>query len=200
MILSNVEIKELILSRELVTGYADLDKQLQPASFDFRLMDELYYAKTHNPDGSRGFYISGVGVPFLVDPMDQDSVNAAYAKKDLLYDVNGLPYWIIEPGEFLIGSTMESLNMPNDLVCEADGRSSIGRLGLTIHQTAGYVDPGFTGRVTLEIKNESPHRIKIWPTMRVGQFIFNKMFVAANPPYTGRYQNQQRPEISRYSH
>lgn len=200
MILSNVEIKELILSQELVTGYGDMNSQLQPASFDFRLMDELYYAKAHNPDGGRGFYISGNGNPFLVDPMDQDSVNEAYAKKEMLYDDGGLPYWIIEPGEFLIGSTMESLNMPSNLVCEADGRSSIGRLGITIHQTAGYVDPGFTGRVTLEIKNESPHRIKLWPTMRVGQFIFIKMSQAANPPYTGRYQNQDKPEISRYSH
>jgi dCTP deaminase len=187
MILSNVEIRQLIETQELVTCYGDLESQLQPASFDFRLMDELYIAKKS---------YSGI---IVVDPMDQETIKSAYAPLPSSMDQHG-HYWLIEPDAFLIGSTIEYLNIPNDMVCEADGRSSIGRLGLTIHQTAGFVDPGFKGRVTLEIKNESPHYLKLRPGMRIGQFVFMRMSQAANPPYMGRYQNQDRPEISRYAH
>lgn len=189
MILSNTEIRHLIETQELVTCYGDLETQLQPASFDFRLMDKLFIAKKP---------IGGIGL--IVDPLDQASINRAYEEYHFYDSDSAGHYWMIEPDAFLIGSTIEYLNVPNDLVCEADGRSSIGRLGLTIHQTAGFVDPGFKGRVTLEIKNESPHYLKIRPGMRIGQFVFMRMSQVANPPYNGRYQNQEMPEISRYAH
>lgn len=110
----------------------------------------------------------------------------------------------LKPGEFVLGSTMERITLPDDIVVRVEGISSLGRLGVTVHITAGYVDPGFDGYVTLEIKNEAPWAITLHEGMRIGQFAFYEMSSPADEPYgvTGRYTNQHQrgPVESRYTY
>jgi len=106
--------------------------------------------------------------------------------ESMVMDDSGL---ILKPGQLYLGSTTEALFLPNNLGAEVCGKSTLGRLGITIHVTAGWVDPGFSGTVTLEIHTIYP--IRIYPGMRVGQFTFIKT-TGSRIPYNGRYQNRQQ--------
>jgi dCTP deaminase len=111
--------------------------------------------------------------------------------------------FILHPGEFVLGSTSERIRLPDDLTARVEGKSSIGRLGLLIHSTAGFVDPGFDGHITLELSNVANLPITIYPGMKIGQISFLRMTTPADHPYgsasTGsKYQGQRGPTPSRY--
>jgi len=111
--------------------------------------------------------------------------------------------FILHPGEFVLGSTLERVGLPDDLVARIEGKSSLGRLGLLIHSTAGFIDAGFDGHVTLELANVASLPITIYPGMKIGQISFMQMTTTADRPYgkgaTGsKYQGQRGPTPSRY--
>ena len=110
--------------------------------------------------------------------------------------------FILHPGEFVLGSTLERVAIPNDLVARLEGKSSLGRLGLLIHSTAGFVDAGWDGHLTLELSNVANLPIAIYPGMKIGQISFLRMTTAADNAYgssvTGsKYQGQRGPTPSR---
>ena len=110
--------------------------------------------------------------------------------------------FILHPGEFLLGSTLERITLPDDLVARLEGKSSLGRLGLLIHSTAGFVDAGWDGHLTLELSNVATLPILLWPGMKIGQFCFFQLSSAAEFPYGSstygsRYQGQRGPTASR---
>jgi dCTP deaminase len=111
--------------------------------------------------------------------------------------------FMLHPGEFVLGSTYERVALGVDVVGRLDGKSSLGRLGLLIHSTAGFIDPGFDGHITLELSNVASLPITLYPGMRIGQISFLAMTTAADHPYgTGvlgsKYQGQRGPTPSRY--
>src|ERR671915_417216 len=121
---------------------------------------------------------------------------------DLVDVAEGEPF-ILHPGEFVLGSTLERVRLPEDLVARLEGKSSLGRLGLLIHSTAGYVDPGFEGHLTLELSNVANLPITIYPNMRIGQISFFTLSSPADEPYGSsrvgsKYQGQRGPTPSRY--
>lgn len=120
-----------------------------------------------------------------------------------LVEVTGEEALILHPGEFVLGSTVERVRLPDDLVGRLEGKSSLGRLGLLIHSTAGFVDAGWDGYLTLELSNVANLPITVYPGMKIGQISFLKMTTAAETPYgTGelgsKYQHQRGPTPSRY--
>lgn len=111
--------------------------------------------------------------------------------------------FILHPGEFVLGATAERVCMPDDLVARIEGKSSLGRLGLLIHSTAGFIDPGFDGHVTLELSNVATLPITLYPGMKIGQVSFLRMTTPADEPYGSsklgsKYQGQRGPTPSRY--
>src|SRR5574337_1013645 len=120
-----------------------------------------------------------------------------------LLAIDGDEPFILHPGEFVLGQTLEWVELPDDLVARLEGKSSLGRLGLLIHSTAGYVDPGFDGHVTLELSNGANLPITIYPAMKIGQLSFVQMSEPAETPYGSgslgsKYQGQRGPTPSRY--
>ncbi len=110
--------------------------------------------------------------------------------------------FILHPGEFVLGTTLETVGLGNDVVARLEGKSSLGRLGLLIHSTAGFIDPGFEGQVTLELSNVANLPITIYPGMKIGQISFYQMTTAADHPYGSpelgsKYQGQAGPTASR---
>lgn len=164
--------------------------------------------------------------PGLVEPLDEKYLNpssvdvtlsdtfrmmheSAYAL-DVGHDISGhtgpveaFSEYVIEPGDFILGATQEVINLPTDLVARVEGKSSLGRLGLAVHITAGFIDPGFSGSITLEIVNMSPRSLVLYPGMRIAQIAFTPVLGTVNRSYqqTGRYQNQPPgvPVESRYT-
>jgi dCTP deaminase len=111
--------------------------------------------------------------------------------------------FILHPGEFVLGSTLERITLPDDLVARLEGKSSLGRLGLLIHSTAGFIDPGWDGHVTLELSNVANLPITIYPGMKIGQLSFVQLSEPAEHPYGSagigsKYQGQRGPTPSRY--
>jgi dCTP deaminase len=109
---------------------------------------------------------------------------------------------ILHPGEFVLASTYEVISLPDDLASRLEGKSSLGRLGLVTHSTAGFIDPGFSGHVTLELSNLATLPIKLWPGMKIGQLCMFQLSSAAEFPYGSdrygsRYQGQRGPTASR---
>jgi dCTP deaminase len=112
--------------------------------------------------------------------------------------------FVIQPGSFCLGSTVETITLPDDIVARVDGKSSLGRLGLLVHATAGYVDPGWTGKLTLELSNQSQMPIALYYGMRIAQISFLEMTTAVDRPYGSpelgsKYQGQTGPTPSRIS-
>ena len=110
--------------------------------------------------------------------------------------------FILHPGEFVLGSTYEVVSLPDDVAARVEGKSSLGRLGLLTHATAGFVDPGFSGHVTLELANVATLPIKLYPGMKIGQFCFFRLSSPSEHPYGSerygsRYQGQRGPTPSR---
>lgn len=119
-----------------------------------------------------------------------------------LVTVGGSDPLVLHPGEFVLGSTYERVTLPDDIAARLEGKSSLGRLGLLTHSTAGFIDPGFSGHVTLELSNVATLPILLWPGMKIGQLCFFRLSSPAEHPYgTGasgsRYQGQRGPTASR---
>jgi dCTP deaminase len=155
---------------------------LQPSSIDvrldrfFRLFDNHKYA--------------------FIDPAEQQD------ELTRLVEVDPNEPFILHPGEFVLGSTYEFVTLPDDVAARLEGKSSLGRLGLLTHSTAGFVDPGFKGHVTLELSNVATLPIKLWPGMKIGQLCFFKLTSPSEHPYgsekySSRYQGQRGPTASR---
>jgi dCTP deaminase len=132
-------------------------------------------------------------------------IDVRTAMEDLteLVEVKPDEAFILHPGEFVLGSTCEYVELPNDLVARLEGKSSLGRLGLLIHSTAGYVDPGFEGHLTLELSNVANLPITIYPDMKIGQISFFQLTSGAENPYGSskvgsKYQGQRGPTPSRF--
>ena len=131
-------------------------------------------------------------------------IDPAQAQDDLTREVQaeGDEPFILHPGEFVLGSTYEEVSLPGDLAARVEGKSSLGRLGLLTHATAGFVDPGFSGHVTLELANVATLPIKLYPGMKIGQFCFFRLSSPSEHPYGSerygsRYQGQRGPTPSR---
>lgn len=110
--------------------------------------------------------------------------------------------FVLHPGEFVLGSTYECVTLPDDIAARLEGKSSLGRLGLLTHSTAGFIDPGFSGHVTLELSNVATLPITLWPGMKIGQMCFFQLTSPAENPYGSgangsRYQGQRGPTASR---
>jgi dCTP deaminase len=121
----------------------------------------------------------------------------------MLVEVEDDKAFILHPGEFVLGSTLEVVTLPDDLVARLEGKSSLGRLGLLIHSTAGFVDAGWSGHLTLELSNVANLPIAIYPGMKIGQISFIRMTSPADRPYgsaetRSKYQGQRGPTPSRY--
>jgi len=182
MVLSDQAIRRLIEAGRI--GIDPYDAGLmQPSSLDVRV-DRLF----------RVFRNSRY--PFIDVKAEQEELTE-------LVEVDGAEPFILHPGEFVLGSTLERVTLPDDLVARLEGKSSLGRLGLLIHSTAGFIDPGFDGHVTLELSNVANLPITIYPEMKIGQLSFVQMAEPTDNPYgsTGlgsKYQGQRGPTPSRY--
>jgi len=180
VILSDRSINEAIASGRL--GIEPFDPKLvQPSSVDVRLDNKFLVFRN-----TKRAYID------VKQPAD-----------DLMEMIEVGPDepMFLHPHEFVLGSTIERVRMPDDLVGRLEGRSSLGRLGVVIHSTAGYLDPSFEGRVTLEISNLANLPIALYPGMRIGQISFSLMTTPADKPYGAargsKYSGQQLPTASR---
>lgn len=150
--------------------------QLQPASVDLRLGSEfLVYRQSQT---------------VCLDPRDPAGIANAM-EKIVVPDEQA---FVLHPGKFALGTTLERVRLPTDLVGVVDGRSSIGRLAIVVHATAGFIDPGFEGQVTLELSNIGSIPVKLYPGMRLAQIVLYRMTSPAEVPYgaaRGSSYNQQ---------
>lgn len=184
MILSDRDLKARLADGSIgVEPLENPELQIQPASIDLRL-------------GSRFVVYKLPHVP-CIDPRDPDSVNRYTETIDIAPD----EAFVMQPGEFALGSTIERVRVPDDLVARVEGRSSIGRLAIVVHATAGFIDPGFEGEITLELSNLGRCAVKLYPNMRISQIVFHTMTSAAERPYGpargSKYQGQGGPVASR---
>jgi dCTP deaminase len=147
-----------------------------------------------------------LGNTFLVFNRVQHAViNVREKQNDLMQEVivNEDEPFILHPGEFVLGSTIEKVTMPTHIAGRIEGKSSLGRLGLLIHSTAGFIDAGFSGKLTLELSNVSPLPITLYPNMKIGQISFMQMSTEVDNPYGSstlgsKYQGQEQPQASRF--
>jgi dCTP deaminase len=180
VILSDRSINEAIASGRL--GIDPFDPKLvQPSSIDVRLDNKfLVFRNT-----KRAFIDIKQPADDLMEMIEVGSDEPMF----------------LHPHEFVLGNTIERVRMPDDLVGRLEGRSSLGRLGVVIHSTAGYLDPSFEGNVTLEISNLANLPIALYPGMRIGQISFSLMTTPADKPYGvargSKYSGQQLPTASR---
>ena len=185
MILSDRDIKNRILAGEIVITSPKDDhmQHIHASSMDFRL--------------GHFFKVYDHASQALLDPANPETLQNC---TKLIEIAEGKPF-IVQPHEFVLGVTMETIKLPDDLVARVEGRSSLGRLGSIVHSTAGYIDPGFEGTITLEITNINRMPVALYPGMRVGQFAFQTMTSMADMPYhrkpNSKYQGQKLPEESR---
>ncbi len=133
-----------------------------------------------------------------------DCIDPACEQPDLtrMVEVDADEVFILHPGEFVLGATWEYVTLPDDIAARLEGKSSLGRLGLLTHSTAGFIDPGFCGHITLELSNMATLPIRLYPGMKIGQLCFFQLSSAAEAPYgsatTGsHYQGQRGPTASR---
>lgn len=195
MILSDRDIKLAIASGRVkvaspaslgsAAGLAELERHIHASSMDLRL-GNIFKVYEHSKYA-------------LLDPKNPQT----FAKNMRIIDIPDDEPFIIQPGEFILGVTQETVTIPDDLVVRVEGRSSLGRLGIIVHSTAGFVDPGFSGTITLEISNLNRLPIALYPGMRVCQIAFELMTSPAQMPYDkkpfSKYQGQVLPEESRLS-
>ena len=170
MILSDKTIKKMVENKELIISPLE-EVQIQPASVDVRL-----------------------GNTFSI--IEDSPTGIITLEQELNYKTIEAERYILLPGQFVLATTMEYFELPNNLTAFVEGRSSLGRLGLFI-QNAGWVDPGFKGEITLELFNANRCAIELRPGRRIGQMVFAKMDDTALNPYNGKYQGQRGATGSR---
>ena len=181
MLLSDRDIRSELASGRIGLEPLDLD-MVQPSSIDVRLDRFFRLFDNHK-------------YPFIDPAEDQPDLTH-------LVEVEQQEPFILHPGEFVLGSTFELVTLPNDVAARLEGKSSLGRLGLLTHSTAGFVDPGFSGHVTLELSNVATLPIKLWPGMKIGQMCLFRTSSPVEEPYGSarhgsRYQDQRGPTPSR---
>src|SRR5437868_1862158 len=182
MVLADRTIARLLREGRIVIEPYD-EELLQPSSVDVRV--DRFFRVFHNNR-----------YPFIDVREEQEDLTE-------LVEVEEDTPFVLHPGEFVLGSTLERVGLPDDLVARLEGKSSLGRLGLLIHSTAGFIDPGWDGHVTLELSNVANLPVTIYPGMKIGQISFLRMTTAADNPdgsaATGsKYQGQRGPTPSRY--
>lgn len=168
MVLNDREIREFLSSKKIIIEPIDMDAQVQPCSVDLRLANLFRVFKRTEKA--------------FIDPASDGSLENC---TELIETKDGKPF-ILHPQEFMLASTIEYLKLPDDVVGRLDGRSSLGRLGIIIHSTAGHVEPGFYGRLTLEVTNIGKMPVALYPGMRVCQISFEKLSSACEKPKNKR--------------
>ncbi|MCB2411622.1 dCTP deaminase [Demequina sp. TTPB684] len=181
MLLSDRDIRTQIDSGRVALDPYDA-AMIQPSSIDVRL--DKYFR--------------------VFDNHKYASIDPATEQPDLtrLVEVDAGKPFVLHPGEFVLGSTFESVSLPDDIAARLEGKSSLGRLGLLTHSTAGFIDPGFEGNVTLELSNTATLPINLWPGMKIGQLCFFQLSSPAEYPYGSdkygsRYRGQRGPTASK---
>ena len=182
MILSDVSIHKALAEGRIIIDPL-MDGGVQPSSVDLRV--DRYFRVFRNDT-----------TPFIDPKLAQEDLTE-------LVEVSSENRFILHPGEFVLGSTLERVALPDDIVARLEGKSSLGRLGLLIHSTAGFVDAGWDGHLTLELSNVANLPIAIYPGMKIGQISFLQMTTSAEHPYGSgaagsKYQGQRGPTPSRY--
>jgi dCTP deaminase len=182
VILSDRTIREQLAAGRIVIDPLD-EACIQPSSIDVKVSNLFRVFRNHT---------AGV-----ID-----------VKKDMthlteLVEIADGDAFMLHPGEFALGSTIERVAVPDDMVARVEGKSSLGRLGLLIHSTAGFIDAGFDGHITLELSNVANLPITLYPGMKIGQVSFMMMTTPADKPYGrgakgSKYQGQRGPTPSRY--
>jgi dCTP deaminase len=182
VVLSDKTIRSEIEAGRIVVDPYDPDL-IQPSSIDVRV--------------DRRFRVFRNNRTAVIDPrVEQPELTE-------LVEITGDEPFILHPGEFVLGATYERVGLPDDLVARLEGKSSLGRLGLLIHSTAGYVDPGWEGTLTLELSNVANLPIKLYDGMKIGQISFQRLSSAVEVAYGdarigSRYRGQTDPTASRY--
>lgn len=181
MLLSDGDIKAELASGNIQLDPCDLN-MVQPSSVDVRLDRFFRLFDNHK-------------YPFIDPAEDQPELTR-------LVEVDPAQSFILHPGEFVLASTFELVTLPASIAARLEGKSSLGRLGLLTHSTAGFIDPGFSGHITLELSNVATLPITLWPGMKIGQLCFFQLSSPAEKPYgsqeySSRYQGQRGPTASR---
>ena len=181
MILSDRTIKEAIAAERIVIDPFE-ESFVQPSSIDLRVDRFFRVFENHR-------------YPYIDPKAPQEDLTT-------LVDAEEDEPFILHPGEFVLGSTLERVRLGGDIVARLEGKSSLGRLGLLIHSTAGFVDPGFDGNLTLELSNVANLPIALSPGMKIGQISFYQLTTPADRPYGSegagsKYQGQRGPTPSR---
>ena len=181
MLLSDRDIRSEVAAGRVAVDPFD-EQMVQPSSLDVRLDKFFRVFENHR-------------YPHI-DPAEE--------QPDLTREVEATATepFILHPGEFVLASTFEVVSLPDDIAGRLEGKSSLGRLGLLTHSTAGFIDPGFSGHVTLELSNVATLPIKLWPGMKIGQLCLFRLSSPAEHPYGSekygsRYQGQRGPTPSR---
>lgn len=180
MILSNVDIKKAIKEKEIIIDPLD-ESSIGSASLDLSLGgDVLYYPK------------DGIDIDIMKPETFNDLKRISYSKDEIIR---------VDPGAFILGVTAETVELPDTLAARIDGRSSLGRLGLAIHSTAGHIDPGFNGKIVLEISNVGNKAINLYPGTKICQLVFEQLLTPTSIPYSkkkdARYKSQKTVEGSK---
>ena len=182
----DVLLSDRDIRAEIELGRIQMDPfdpvMIQPSSIDVRLDRFFRTFENHR-------------YPFIDPRLEQSELTRAV-------EVRSDEAFVLHPGEFVLGSTYEVVTLPDDLAARVEGKSSLGRLGLLTHATAGFVDPGFSGHVTLELSNVATLPIMLWPGMKIGQLCFMRLQSPAEHPYGSsiygsRYQGQRGPTPSK---
>ncbi len=181
MLLSDRDIRsEVELGRVKVEPFSEA--MIQPSSVDVRL--DRFFRVFENHKYS------------VIDP----SIEQAELTREIAVEAD--EFFILHPGEFVLASTYEVITLPDDIAGRLEGKSSLGRLGLLTHSTAGFIDPGFSGHITLELSNVANLPVKLFPGMKIGQLCLIKLSSPAEHPYGSalygsRYQGQRGPTPSK---
>lgn len=184
MILSDREIKKLLDEKRIqITPEPNLEEQLGSASLDLRLDSEfMVFEHTKNPYIDTRKPETFQNITRLVKLQDDEP-------------------FVFHPGEFVLASTEEEVFLPDDVAARIDGRSSLGRLGIVIHSTAGHIDPGFKGKIVLEMENIGMIPILLYPKTRICQLVFEPLSSPTTKPYHkkpgAKYVNVDHPQESR---
>ncbi|MFI7608517.1 dCTP deaminase [Micromonospora sp. NPDC049366] len=181
MLGSDVNLREAIQQGALWLDPFD-DELIQPASIDVRL--------------DRWFRVFRADLYEFIDPSQEQP-----ELTEIVEVPDGDPF-VLAPGQFVLGSTLETVMLGDQVAARLEGKSSLGRLGVRNHSTAGFIDPGFRGHVTLELSNDAPLPIRLWPGMLIGQLCVFALHTRASQPYGAktfgsRYQGQSGPTPSR---
>lgn len=183
MILSDRAIRQLVHERpQTITPFNP--SMVQPSSLDVRLGNSFQVFRRERVNAH-------------VDPREEN----AHITQEVIRNPN--EPMTLYPGNFVLGTTLETVDIPDDVVAQVEGKSSIGRLGVAVHITAGYIDPGFKGQITLELHNCNKNTIALWPGMAIAQLVFMRMdgpaeFPYGHPELNSKYQGQVGATASKY--